>query len=359
MKMGFSLELCHESLLCSHWESSHHSYEEDVPSRVFDCSLLSSCDHQYIGNTTYPTVTNAGTRICLPDPFKRRPCSACPGKKKGERRFCHGRCPYNNSPGAKCLFGVCSASPYREDPGSTCSQLAMEAQEEECSGPCEDISTNTGADSCQSCLEDNIDPSCQDVSGAACWFCGRSILEKLEQCATVPPAAAALDTINCISQAILPSCRSCVCTLLCYWSPTDDLCTSCVNQPQLASLFLHHQQCPQGWVYSATSSSCLKAFNQMKPWNFSKSFCENGGGVLAQPKSTLTIQTALEAINLLGVGGMFWLGPQEIGDIMSQNFPSNYPDDYVEVFIESGTSISKHIIHNLDSGMAVGSSKWI
>ena len=80
---------------------------------------------------------------------------------------------------------------------------------------------------------------------------------------------------------------------------------------------------------------------------------------MAQPKSTLTIQTALEAINLLGVGGMFWLGPQEIGDIMSQNFPSNYPDDYVEVFIESGTSISKHIIHNLDSGMAVGSSKWI
>ena len=46
--------MCHENLLCSHWQSSHHSYAEDVPNREFDCSLLSSCDHQYIGNTTYP-----------------------------------------------------------------------------------------------------------------------------------------------------------------------------------------------------------------------------------------------------------------------------------------------------------------
>ena len=164
MKMGICLELCHESLLCTHWQSSHHSYEEDVPNRVFDCSLLSSCDHQYIGNTTYPTVTNAGTRICQPDPFKRRPCSACSRR----RRFCHGRCPYNNSPGARCLFGVCTASPYREEPGSTCSQLAFEAEEDECSGLCQDISTEAGAASCQHCLTNIIDPSCQQQSGADC-----------------------------------------------------------------------------------------------------------------------------------------------------------------------------------------------
>ena len=81
--MSISLELCHETMLCTHWQSSHQSYEEDVPNRVFDCSLLSSCDHQHIGNTTYPTVTNAGTRICLPDPFKRRPCRpACPASSR-------------------------------------------------------------------------------------------------------------------------------------------------------------------------------------------------------------------------------------------------------------------------------------
>merc|ERR1739836_321641 len=119
--------------------------------------------------------------------------------------------------------------------------------------------------------------------------------------------SAAVNTIDCISQNIVPSCSTCVCTLLCYWSPTGDICRSCLDQPQLASLFLHHQHCPQGWVYSQTSATCFKAFNQEKPWNFAKRFCENGGGVLAQPKSTFTIQTVLEAINMLGVGGVFWL----------------------------------------------------
>ena len=71
MKIGICLELCHETLLCSHWESSHHSYEEDVPSRVFDCSLLSSCDHQYIGNTTYPP-----SPMQAPESASRTPSSA-------------------------------------------------------------------------------------------------------------------------------------------------------------------------------------------------------------------------------------------------------------------------------------------
>ena len=114
--------------------------------------------------------------------------------------------------------------------------------------------------------------------------------------------------------SIVPSCRSCVCTLLCYWSPTGDLCRSCLDQPQLASLFLHHQHCPQGWVYSAASSSCLKTFNQEKPWSFAKIFCENGGGILAQPKTISTIQTVIEAVNLLGEGGLHWLGGQQSGE---------------------------------------------
>ena len=245
--------------------------------------------------------------MCLPDPFKRRPCSACPA----HRRYCHGRCVYNNSPAAKCLFGSCSCSPYKETPGSTCSQLAIEAQEEECSGQCGDISTNAGASSCQHCLVDTIDESCQQLSGADCWYCGGSILEKWRQCSTSDLSPVAM--IDCISQAIVPSCRSCVCTLLCYWSPADDLCTSCLNTPQLASLFLHHQHCPQGWVYSAASESCLKAFNQEKPWKFARNFCKNGGGLLAQPESTSIIQVVMEAINLR-VSGVFWLGGQQSGE---------------------------------------------
>merc|ERR1712079_56817 len=260
--------LCHNHFLCSSWQSSHHSFEDeeyDEP-RVFTCTLLYSCSPRSTA-ADYPIVTNSGDRFCLPDPFKRRPCSACPA----HRRYCHGRCVYNNSPAAKCLFGTCSCSPYKETPGSTCSQLAIEAQEEECSGECEDISTSAGASSCQHCLVNTIDESCQLLSGASCWYCGGSVLEEWRQCSSSDLSSVAM--IDCISQNIVPSCRICVCTLLCYWAPTGDLCTSCLNQPQHASLFLHHHLCPQGWVYSETSHTCFKAFNHEKPWTYAKSFC--------------------------------------------------------------------------------------
>ena len=58
---------------------------------------------------------------------------------------------------------------------------------------------------------------------------------------------------------------------------------------------------------------------------------------MAQPKSTSTIQAVLEAMNLLGDGGMFWLGGQYMSGltniIMSRNYPHDYPDNYDEVNI--------------------------
>ena len=223
-------------MFCSHWQSSHHTFEEDVQRRLFHCSLLSSCYQQHLGNTSFPIITNSGSRICLPDPFKRRPCSPACGT---QRRFCHGRCVYG---GSGCLFGPCTASPYREGAGYTCSQLAMEAEEDECRGQCGDISTGAGAAACQQCLTNIIDPSCQLLSGADCWYCGGSILEKWRQCSSSDLSSVAM--IDCIKQAVVPSCSSCVCTLLCYWSPTGDLCTSCLDQSQLASLFLMLIQFP-------------------------------------------------------------------------------------------------------------------
>ena len=164
-------------------------------------------------------------------------------------------------------------------------------------------------------------------------------------------AAAAVETINCISQAVVPSCSTCVCSLLCYWSPTGDLCTSCQDEPNQATLFLHHQQCPQGWVFSSASSTCFKAFNQQKPWSFAKSFCENGGGLLAQPKTSSSIQAVLDAINLQGEGGVYWLGGQWVGDniIMSQNYPGLYPKNYDQVIVNSFRNL---FIQTLVSGMA-------
>ena len=124
-------------------------------------------------------------------------------------------------------------------------------------------------------------------------------------------AAAALDTINWISQAIVPSCRTCVCTLLCYWNPTDDLCKSCLEQAQLASLFLHHQHCPQGSVYSFSSSTCYEAFISKKIWSQASRHCQNSGGHLAQPRDKRSIQEVLEAINLQATSEDFWIGAKE------------------------------------------------
>ena len=84
---------------------------------------------------------------------------------------------------------------------------------------------------------------------------------------------------------------------------------------------------------------------------------------MAQPKSTFTIQAVLEAVNLLGEGGMFWLGGQQSlqsGDniIMSRNYPTNYPENYDEVNIVV-SPIPKKYFHNFAAGMAAASSKWI
>ena len=292
-------------MLCSHWQSSHHTYEENIPYRVFNCSLLSSCIFKYIGNTSHPTITNSGNRFCLPDPFKRRPCRpACPASRK----YCHGRCFHG---GRACLFATCSRSPYREDAGSTCSQLAMEqSQEGNCTIQCCNLSTATA---CQQCIEENIPDSCTELSGSSCWYCGASVLEKWRECSK--SVLSVVDTINCMKQDIITSCKKCICTLLCYWSAEGDLCRSCLHQQEFATLFLHHQQCPQGWVYSSSSSMCLKAFTVSKIWSYASRFCHNGGGLLVQPESHMSIHKVIEAINLQAANEEYWIGGKEKVDI--------------------------------------------
>ena len=300
-------EICHKNFLCSHWESSHHSYRDEdyAGTRDFTCTLLSSCDHRN-ASSDYPLVTNSGSRRCHPDPFKRRACGGCPQHAK----FCHGRCHMN----IQCFsFGAggCKSTPYYEGAGSTCSQQAMEAQENDCSAQCVDITSSSGASSCQDCITSNIEDYCQYSSGNLCWFCGESVLEKWVQCHSSDLGSVA--TVDCIEQAIVPRCGKCVCALLCYWSPEGDLCRSCQEQPQFDDHFPHNQHCPQGWVYSESSSTCFRAYTNPKPWKFAVSFCESGGGYLAQPQSTDTMYAAMEAINLLGGNGKYWLGGEENG----------------------------------------------
>ena len=45
-----------------------------------------------------------------------------------------------------------------------------------------------------------------------------------------------------------------------------------------------------------------------------KTFCEMGGGVLPQLKTTSTIQIGLEAISMSTLRGEYWLGGKENGN---------------------------------------------
>ena len=81
--------------------------------------------------------------------------------------------------------------------------------------------------------------------------------------------------------------------------------------PELADRFLHHEHCPQGWVYSTESSTCYRSFDEVKPWKYAVSYCDHGGGRLAQAKHSSSLQTVLEAINLVAPAGEYWLGGKE------------------------------------------------
>ena len=62
-----------------------------------------------IGSST-STVTDVAASIPT---TRNRPCSACPAQCP----YCTGRCVYNYTPQAACLFGICSSSQF----SSSCS----------------------------------------------------------------------------------------------------------------------------------------------------------------------------------------------------------------------------------------------
>ena len=254
--------------------------------------------------SAYPVVTNSGDRFCLPDPFKRRKCR--PGCSS-HAPYCHGRCVYG---GRACFFHPCSRSPYREDGGFSCAQLAMEAGEEICLESCSDLSSDNGSSDCQDCLLENLPGQCQNLSGANCWKCSTPVFDEWKQCSQSLQNSNSI--IDCIHQNLLPVCRSCICTLICYWDPHGDLCKVCLDQSAFSSLFVNHNHCDPGWVYSSTSLKCYKAFTKLKMWNYASRFCENGGGLLAQPKSNISRNIVLEAIHLQESQEKYWIGGYDL-----------------------------------------------
>ena len=194
----------------------------------------------------------------------------------------------------------------------------MVAVEQQCHEYCSssNLETEHGATFCQICIEGNLNggnaSQCLDMSGASCWAYTTPVAEKLGLCSEY--CSTPLDTVQCIEQEVGTRPRSCICTLLCYWSPTGDLCRSCIEEPELSELFLHHNHCPQGWIYS--SSSCFKAFSQDKPWEYASRFCLDGGGYLGQPKSNRSLYASIEAMNLVASESderEYWLGSRDPG----------------------------------------------
>ena len=135
--------LCLENSACSHWTfiSNYNNY--------FNCTLTSSCEERKM--FLYPSKTTSGNRICQPDlsEERRRRCNAC----NTFTPFCHGRCYFQRI----CLFAACSRSPFREDSGDTCSQIAMEAAEEDCHSDCSNMDQDSeNAQKCHDCIEEHF-----------------------------------------------------------------------------------------------------------------------------------------------------------------------------------------------------------
>ena len=70
--------------------------------------------------------------------------------------------------------------------------------------------------------------------------------------------------------------------------------------PGFRPLHLHHGRCPQGWVWSRAAARCYKAFSQRRPWSEARSFCEEGGGHLAQPREAETWVQGYLSLSLVG-----------------------------------------------------------
>ena len=129
---------CREDNFCSFW-----SYEENINTKEKKCSLLSTCEKTPVDPS--PILTFSGAKECYPEQEKRRKCQpGCPD----QRKFCHGRCVPAGIGQWRCLFGTCSASPFRTSTES-CFELAFQEEEENCHQAC----SWTGQEACQVELE--------------------------------------------------------------------------------------------------------------------------------------------------------------------------------------------------------------
>ena len=129
--------------------------------------------------------------------------------------------------------------------------------------------------------------------------------ENLQQCSETRDNP--LEIVQCVQQSQVSGCRSCVCSLLCYWSAGGDLCRACLDTEDLATFFVNHQHCPQGWTWSENASKCYKGFSEKKKWSHALRTCQLGRGRLAVAKTNVSISNLIEAMNIAQADGQFWV----------------------------------------------------
>ena len=329
---------CSKDHRCAYW-----TFVSNFQTKNFNCTLLSSCKERKV--YAYPDKTSSGDRECIPEKEEKEKRRKCRPACKGHAPFCHGRCYFFRL----CLYGPCSPNPFREDIGDTCSQLAMEAAEGSCRTNCSGMVHHPEAThcQCQDCIKQNLTlqmdndltgaSQCFNMSGSECWSCSTPVSENLRLCSE--NSGTALEIIQCVKRNLelaspsfsssstrassssahtnlnnqcsrsFEGCKSCICTLICYWSAESDLCKSCIDETQLRTLSINHNHCPQGWTWAAETSKCYKAFPDKRPWPHADAFCKKGNGNLAQPMYNSSWFAIIESINIrTEAKGNFWIG---------------------------------------------------
>ena len=114
-----------------------------------------------------------------------------------------------------------------------------------------------------------------------------------------------------MGQSQQSGCRSCVCSLLCYWSAGGDLCRACLDTEDLATFFVNYQHCPQGWTWSEDASKCYRGFSEKKIWYDAYQACKDGGGRLVVAKTNSSISNMIEAMNIAQADGQYWINARK------------------------------------------------
>ena len=209
--------------------------------------------------------------------------------------------------GKGCFFHPCARSPFRQSAADTCAQLALElALQGDCGSLCarEMVESVAGAAACQSCLEQLLPSTCLQLAASACWHCIRPVLSATSLCQLVHGEDSAA-VLTCVKNtSTVSGCKKCTCNLICYFIDPE-LCKACAEEPEAASLFLHSEQCPQGWTFAEGDNKCFKTMTTEKSWSEAAASCQ-----LAEPKSDGSIYGVLESINQEGKKGNegCWIG---------------------------------------------------